>query len=79
MDHDFVTLLKARGIAVVMPPRAHRTEPWDCDFHRYQERHLIECFFNTIKHDRRIFSRFEKTARHSLSCLRFVAVLVRLR
>jgi transposase len=39
---------------------------------------MIECFFK-IKHYRRIFPRFEKTARHYLSFLRFVAVLIWLR
>jgi transposase len=74
-----VALLNARGIAVKSPARANRTEPRDCDFHRCKESHLIECFFNTIKHYRRIFSCFEKTARRYLSFLRFVAVLIWLR
>ena len=41
-----------------------------------KERHLIECFFNKIKHDRRIFSRFEKLARHYMGILRVVSALV---
>jgi transposase len=56
----FVALWNERGIEVVIPPRANRTEPRDCDFHRYKERHLIECFFNKIKHYRRIFARFDR-------------------
>jgi transposase len=40
---------------------------------------LIECFFGKIKHYRRIFSRFEKTARNYLGLLCFVATLVGLR
>ena len=75
----FVAMLKARDIKVVIPPRANRTQPRECDFHHYKERHLIECFFNKIKHYRRIFSRFEKTARNYLSFLRFVSVLIWLR
>ena len=75
----FVVMLSERGIKVVIPPRANRTAPRDCDFHQYKERHLIECFFNKIKHYRRVFSRFEKTARNYLSFLRFVAVLIWLR
>lgn len=39
-------------------------------------RPLIECFFNQIKPDRPIFSRFANTARHYL---RFGAVLIWLR
>ena len=45
----FVAMLKARGIKVVISPRANRTEPRECDFHQYKERHLIECFFGKIK------------------------------
>jgi transposase len=77
-DH-FVAMLNERGIKVVIPLRANRIEPRDCDFHQYKERHLIECCFGKIKHYRRIFSRFEKTARNYLSFLRFVAVLIWLR
>ena len=77
-DH-FVALLTARGIEVVIPPRANRTAPRDCDFHQYKERHLIEGFFNKIKPSRRLFWRFENPARNYLSFLRFVAVLIWLR
>jgi transposase len=49
------------------------------DWHSYKERHLIECFFNRIKHYRRIFTRFEKLASRYLGFLSFVAALVWLR
>jgi transposase len=45
----------------------------------YQERHLMECFINTIKHYRRIFSRFEKLAGRYLAFLHFVRMLIWLR
>jgi transposase len=63
----------------VIPPRKHRTQPREYDRPVYQKRPLIECFLGKIKHYRRIFSRFEKTARHSKGFLRFVAALVWLR
>jgi transposase len=44
-----------------------------------QERHLIECFFNKIKHYRRVFSRFEKKAKNLLSFVYFTASLIWLR
>jgi transposase len=75
----FVATVTARGAKAVIPPRKRRTQPRDYDRHVYKERHLIECFFGKIKHYRRIFSRFEKTARNSLSFLRLVAALVWLR
>lgn len=45
----------------------------------YRERHLVECFINKIKHFRRIFSRFEKLAKHYLGFLSFVSTLIWLR
>lgn len=75
----FVATVNARGAAAVIPPRKNRQQPRKYDRHVYQERHLIECVFGKIKHYRRIFSRFEKTARNYMSFLRFVAALVWLR
>jgi len=75
----FIATVTARGAQAVIPPRKHRIQPRDYDHHVYKERHLIECFFGKIKHYRRIFSRFEKTARNYMSFLRLVAALVWLR
>ena len=75
----FIATVTARGAQAVIPPRTHRIQPRDYDHHLYKERHLIECFFGKIKHYRRIFSRFEKTARNYMSFLRLVATLVWLR
>ena len=79
-DSDaLVQTLEARGMEAVIPPRSNRTEPRKIDGFVYKERHLIECFFNKIKHDRRIFSRYEKTARNDIGMLRFVSALIWLR
>lgn len=43
-----------------IPPKSNTREPWECDFHLYKERHLVECFFNKIKHFRRIATRYDK-------------------
>jgi transposase len=74
-----VVPVTARGAAAVMAPRKHRTQPREYDRHVYQERPLIECCSGKSKHSRRIFSRFQKTARHSRGFLCFVAALVGLR
>ncbi|MGH8559201.1 MAG: IS5 family transposase [Methylococcales bacterium] len=64
-DSDkFIAAIETRGMAAVIPPRSNRTQARECDWFVYQERHLIECFFNKIKHYRRIFSRFEKLGRN---------------
>lgn len=75
----FVATVSARGAAAVIPPRKTRQQPREYDRHIYKERHRIECFFGKIKPYRRIFSRFEKTARNYMGFLRFVATLVWLR
>lgn len=80
--YDCDALVKAiqeRGMEAVIPPRSHRTEGRSCNWFVYKERHLIECFFNKIKHYRRIFSRYEKRARNYMGFLRFVSALIWLR
>jgi transposase len=76
-DSDaFVKAVAARGMEAVIPPRANRLTPRAYDRHLYKERHLVECFFNKIKHYRRIFGRFEKTAKNFMAFLHFVAFLI---
>ena len=75
----FIARVSARGAAALMPPRHHRQPPREYERPLYQERHLIEWCFGKIKPYRRLFSRVEKTARHSRGFLRFVAALVWLR
>ena len=48
------------GIDPVIPPRSNRNHPRPCDWFVNKERHLIECFFNKIKHYKWVFSRYEK-------------------
>ena len=76
-DSDaFVKVVEKRGMQAVIPPRSNRSNPRTYDRPLYKERHLVECFFNKIKHYRRIFSRFEKTANHFMAFLHFVAFLI---
>ena len=67
------------GAEAVIPPKANRKEQREYDKEFYKERHLIETFFNKMKHYRRVFSRFEKLARNYLAFCQFVAVLIWLR
>jgi len=79
-DSDaLVQAIIVRDMVAVIPPRSHRTQPRECDWFIYKERHLIECFFNKIKHYRRIFSRFEKLARNYMGFIHFVSALIWLR
>ena len=62
-----------------IPPRSSRKKPREYDKYIYKERHLIECFFGKIKHFRRIFSRYDKSARSYLAFLYFVGALIWIR
>ena len=79
-DSDaFVEGLTEQGIIAVIPPRANRKSPRECDWHLYKERHSIECMFGKLKHYRRAFSRFEKKAINYLGMLSLASVMLWLR
>jgi transposase len=63
----------------VIPSKSNSKNPVEYDKHLYKERHAIECFFSKIKQFRRIFSRFDKSARNFASFLSFVGAFVWLR
>lgn len=55
-----VQRIQANGAEAIIPPRSNRLTPRDYDRHRYQARNLVERFFNSLKHFRRIATRYEK-------------------
>jgi hypothetical protein len=59
---SYLQVVLSQGALPVILPRSNREALRQYDEHRYQERHLVECFINKIKHYRCIFSRFEKLA-----------------
>lgn len=63
----------------VIPSRSNSLSPVEYDKDLYKERHIIECFFSKIKYFRRVFSRFDKSARNFLAFLYFVGVIIWLR
>jgi transposase len=75
----FIDYLLERGITAVIPPHQRAKVLREYDKWLYQERHLVECFINKIKHFRRIFSRFEKLDQSYLGFLHFVSALIWLR
>jgi transposase len=76
---ELLSLITEKEAEAVIPPRKNRKEPREYDLHLYKERHLIECFFNKIKHYRRLFSRFEKLDQRHLGFLCFASALIWLR
>jgi len=78
-SEDFLQVIARIEAEAVIPPRSNRKESRKYDKYLYKERHLVECYFNKIKHYRRIFSRFEKLDKRYLGFLCFVGVLIWLR
>ncbi len=78
-SEEFLKLITEKKAEAVIPPSKNRKEPREYDSHWYKERHLIECFFNKIKHYRRLFSRFEKLDQRHLGFLSFAGALIWLR
>ena len=78
-SNALVQKLEEQKTIAVIPSKKNRKQQRDYDKHVYKERHLIECFFGKVKHFRRVFSRFDKTATAFMSFLQFVGVLIWLR
>jgi transposase len=70
------TLVRAHDIAAVIPcaPIARNHSPTTPP--HTKERHLVECVFNKIKHDRRLASRDEKTAANAMAFLHLTSFLI---
>jgi transposase len=75
-SNALVKVIEEQGSVVVIPPKKNRKTQREYDLHVYKERHLIECFFGKIKHFRRVFSRFDKTAQAFMGFLNFVEMLI---
>lgn len=78
-SHEVRTQIKNQNCTDIIPSRINSLEPVKYDKHIYKERHAIECFFGKIKYFRRIFSRFDKSARNFMSFLSFVGACIWLR
>jgi transposase len=72
----FIAMLQRRNITPVIPPKANRKAPRDCDFALYRERNLIERFFNKLKHFRAIATRYDKLARNFLAGLQLACAMI---
>ncbi|WP_177218119.1 IS5 family transposase [Paenibacillus algorifonticola] len=57
-----------------IPPKANSQHPRKVDWYRYKERHLVECFFNKIKHFRRVATRYDKLAKSFLAFIYIASI-----
>lgn len=79
-DADYlIEQIQSQQSTPVIPARSHRKNQRDFDKHLYKERHLIECFFNKIKHFRRVFARFDKKASSFAGFLAYASFILWMR
>jgi transposase len=71
-----VEILEARGIALVITPKANRKRQRTTDFALYRERNLVGRFFCTLKHFRAVATRYDKFANKFLTGVLLVCVLM---
>jgi len=73
---ELVSFIISQGSIPVIPSRSNRREPREYDRHIFKERHLVEIFFNKIKHYRRVATRYEKTAANFLSMVLIACCMI---
>lgn len=78
-SNEVRTQIRNQNCIDVTPSKVNSLEPVKYDKHAYKERYAIECFFGKIKYFRRMFSRFDKSARNFISFLSFVGACIWLR
>ena len=54
--------LLMRGILPIIPPRSNRKGPLHPDYRRYKDRNRVERMFGKLRQQRRIATRYDKTA-----------------
>jgi putative transposase len=77
-DRFRARIANAGAEAVIQSTRS-RSQAIPYDRHLYEERNLVERFFNKIKHFRRIATRYEKTVVSFASMLFLVGAVIWLR
>ncbi len=73
---EILAYIKEHGATVVIPPKSNAKQPWPIDDCLYQERHLVECFFQKIKWFRRVATRYDKLDKSFLAFVYMAAIMI---
>jgi len=65
--------IASKKAAYTIPPKSN-TQNRECNWWIYKERHLVECFFNKIKHFRRVATRYDKLATSFLAFIYYASM-----
>jgi len=75
-DARVIAPLILAGKQVVIPPKSNRKDQRYYDKSLYKARHLIENFFEKLKHYRAIATRYDKTAVAFLGAIHLASCLI---
>lgn len=73
---EFKECIASQEASHTIPPKSNAQNPWHCDWWIYKERHLVECFFNKIKHSRRVSTRYDKLASFFLAFVYIASIFI---
>lgn len=62
-----------------IPPKSNESDPWECDWWQYKERHVVECFFQKLKQFRRVATRYDKLATRFLAFVHIACICILLK
>lgn len=74
--NEFINTIKERGAEVVIPSRKNQKQQREIDENLYKDRNKVERWFNRIKQNRRVATRYEKTARNYLAVVQIAVSLI---
>jgi transposase len=72
----FRQFLRQRGIRITLPRKSNERRRGPFDKAIYRERNQVERFFNRLKQNRRIATRYEKCAVNYLAMITIAAILI---
>ena len=68
--------IEKQGATACIPRHKNRKVKFPFDKEQYKERHLVECFFQKLKRNRRIATRFDKLSCRYLAFIHIACILI---
>lgn len=68
--------LRRRGIGIVIPRQSHQWQREPFDKQRYRQRNRVERLINSLKHFRRVATRYEKLSDNYLAMVTIAAIMI---
>lgn len=75
-NYEIIRNLKLKGATICIPPKFGMKNTWTYDKNLYKARNKVERFFCSLKHNRRIATRYDKLNHIFLSFIYFHSILL---